>query len=44
MRKCPSWLPTKVVYGPGDKKVARFHGPVSRADIERVTHGEGGES
>lgn len=40
----PRVLPTTVVYGPEGAEVERFHGPVSRADIERVIQGDGGGS
>lgn len=35
--EAPRVLPTTVVYDPGGQEVERFHGPVTRADIERVT-------
>lgn len=40
----PRVLPTTVVYGPGGELARRFHGPVTRADIERIIQGDGGGS
>jgi hypothetical protein len=42
--EAPRVLPITVVYGPCGEQVVRFHGAVSRADVERVTQSEGGGS
>lgn len=41
--EAPRVLPTTVIFGPAGDEVRRFHGPVTRADIEQVVHGNGGE-
>lgn len=41
--EAPRVLPTTVIYGPAGEELKRFHGPVTRADIERVVHSDGGE-